>query len=102
MAQSKDSLSDGYTAGVFVYITLELMYLHEKTLQERQQALFLEFHGKSITRLSSYTLASAKEKKATHQPLQPYIRSVCVGHDYPIAFPQLILIHALYTCRDSS
>ena len=28
-----------------------LMYLREKTLQERQQALFLEFHGKSITRL---------------------------------------------------
>ena len=27
------------------------MYLHEKTLQERQQALFLEFHGKGITRL---------------------------------------------------
>ena len=28
-----------------------LMYLHEKTLQERQQALFLEFHCKGITRL---------------------------------------------------
>ena len=28
-----------------------LMYLREKTLQERQQALFLEFHGKGITRL---------------------------------------------------
>ena len=27
------------------------MYLREKTLQERQQALFLEFHGKGITRL---------------------------------------------------
>ena len=25
--------------------------LREKTLQERQQALFLEFHGKGITRL---------------------------------------------------
>ena len=25
-----------------------LMYLREKTLQERQQALFLEFHGKDI------------------------------------------------------
>ena len=45
-----------------------LMYLREKTLQERQQALFLEFHGKGVTRLlivlSSYMLASAKEKKA--------------------------------------
>ena len=29
-----------------------LMYLREKTLQERQQALFLEFYGKSITRLN--------------------------------------------------
>ena len=28
-----------------------LMYLRKKTLQERQQALFLEFHGKGITRL---------------------------------------------------
>ena len=28
-----------------------LMYLRDKTLQERQQALFLEFHGKGITRL---------------------------------------------------
>ena len=28
-----------------------LMYLHEKTLQEKQQALFLEFHGKGITGL---------------------------------------------------
>ena len=28
-----------------------LMYLREKTLLERQQALFLEFHGKGITRL---------------------------------------------------
>ena len=28
-----------------------LMYLREKTLQKRQQALFLEFHGKGITRL---------------------------------------------------
>ena len=27
------------------------MYLCEKTLQERQQALFLEFHGKGFTRL---------------------------------------------------
>ena len=28
-----------------------LMYLREKTLQERQQALFLKFHGKGVTRL---------------------------------------------------
>ena len=28
-----------------------LMYLCEKTLQERQQALVLEFHGKGITRM---------------------------------------------------
>ena len=28
-----------------------LMYLREKTLQERQQALFSEIHGKGITRL---------------------------------------------------
>ena len=27
------------------------MYLRKKTLQERQPALFLEFHGKGITRL---------------------------------------------------
>ena len=27
------------------------MYLREKTLQERQEALFSEFHGKGITRL---------------------------------------------------
>ena len=27
------------------------MYLREKTLQERQQTLVLEFHGKRITRL---------------------------------------------------
>ena len=49
-----------------------LMYLREKTLQERQQALFSEFHGKDITRLLIAVfisvLASAKEKKAAHQP----------------------------------
>ena len=28
-----------------------LMYLREKTLQERQQALFLEFYDKGITKL---------------------------------------------------
>ena len=44
-----EGLSDGYTAGVFALQLL--MYLREKTLQERQQAMFLEFHGKGITRL---------------------------------------------------
>ena len=51
-----------------------LMYLREKTLQERQQALFLEFHGKGITRLVNcclHILASTKEKKAAHRPIQP-------------------------------
>ena len=49
-------ISDGYTAGVFLYIANTgmkqlLMYLSEKTLQERQQALFSEFYGKGFTRL---------------------------------------------------
>ena len=43
---------EGFTQQVSLYQNKQLlMYLHEKTLQERQQALFLEFHGKSITRL---------------------------------------------------
>ena len=43
---------EGFTQQVFLYWNEQLlMYLHEKTLQERQQALFLEFHGKGITRL---------------------------------------------------
>ena len=46
------------------------MDLRQKTLQERQQASILEFHGKGITRLSSYA-ASAKEKKAAHRPIRP-------------------------------
>ena len=42
----------GFTQQVSLYWNEQLlMYLHEKTLQERQQALFLEFHGKGITRL---------------------------------------------------
>ena len=56
MGMQCEGLSDGYTAGVFVYIANTgmkqlLMYLREKTLQERQRALLLEFHGKGITRL---------------------------------------------------
>ena len=43
---------EGFTQQVSLYWNEQLlMYLHEKTLQERQQALFLEFHGKGITRL---------------------------------------------------
>ena len=49
-----------------------LIYLREKTLQERQQALFSEFHSKGITSLLIVVfiimLASAKEKKAAHRP----------------------------------
>ena len=42
---------EGFTQQVSLYWNEQLlMYLHDKTLQERQQALFLEFHG--ITRLS--------------------------------------------------
>ena len=43
---------EGFTQQVSLYWNEQLlMYLHEKTLQERHQALFLEFHGKGITRL---------------------------------------------------
>ena len=43
---------EGFTQQVSLYWNEQLLiYLHEKTLQERQQALFLEFHGKGITRL---------------------------------------------------
>ena len=38
---------EGFTQQMSLYWNEQLlMYLHEKTLQERQQALFLEFHGK--------------------------------------------------------
>ena len=41
-----------FTQQVSLYWNEQLLiYLHEKTLHERQQALFLEFHGKGITRL---------------------------------------------------
>ena len=43
---------EGFTQQVSLYWNEQLlMYLRKKTLQERQQALFLEFHGKGITRL---------------------------------------------------
>ena len=43
---------EGFTQQVSLYWNEQLlMYLREKTLQDRQQALFLEFHGKDITRL---------------------------------------------------
>ena len=43
---------EGFIQQVSLYRNEQLlMYLHEKTLQERQQALFLEFHSKDITRL---------------------------------------------------
>ena len=71
-----------------------LVYLREKTLQERQQALFLEFHGKGITRLliDVFIYAGISEGKESCSS----IRSVCVARDYPDAFPQTILIHALH------
>ena len=70
-----EGLSDSYTAGVFVYNTgmrQLLIHLREKTLQEGQQALFLECHSKGITRLLIVVfimVASAKEKKAAHRPI---------------------------------
>ena len=52
-----------------------LMYIHEKTLQKRQQALFLEFHSKGTYHKTVncflHMLASAKEKKAAHRPIRP-------------------------------
>ena len=43
---------EGFTRQVSLYWNEQLlMYLHEKTLQERQQALFLEFDSKGTTRL---------------------------------------------------
>ena len=43
---------EGFTQQVSLYWNEQLlMYLRKKTLQERQQALFLEFHGKDITKL---------------------------------------------------
>ena len=62
-----------------------LVYLLEKTLQERQQALFLEFHSKGITRLLIVVficcISEGKESCLS-------IRSICVARDYPDAFPQ--------------
>ena len=43
---------EGFIQQVSLYWNEQLLiYLLEKTLQERQQALFLEFYGKGITRL---------------------------------------------------
>ena len=73
MGMQCEGLSDGYTAGVLcLYNTGMKQLLREKTLQERQRALLLEFHGKGITRLNCclHMLASAKEKKAAHRPIQ--------------------------------
>ena len=70
------------------------MYLREKTLQERQQALFLQFYGEDITRLLIviFIYAGISEGKGNCSS----IRSVCVACNYPDAFPQSILIHVLH------
>ena len=63
-----------------------LMYLREKTLQERQQALFLEFHGKGITRLLIVVFIYADAGISEGKESCSSIRSVCVARDYPDAF----------------
>ena len=50
-----------------------LIHVREKSLQERQQALFRisrqRYH--KIVNYCFHMLASAKEKKAAHRPIQP-------------------------------
>ena len=77
-----------------------LMYLREKTLQDRQQALFLEFHGRGITRLLIVVFICWHQRRKRKLLIDQYDhrleRSVCVARDYPDAFPQSILILALH------
>ena len=77
-----------------------LMYLREKTLQERQQALFLEFHGKGITRLLIVVFICWHQRRKRKLLIDQYdhrLEGVCVACDYLDAFPQSILIHALHS-----
>ena len=75
MAHAAEGLSDGCTAGVFLCNTgvkQLLMDLREKSLQERQQALFRisrQRYYKTVNCL--HMLASVKEKKAVHRPIRP-------------------------------
>ena len=70
-----------------------LMDLRQKPLQERQQALFLEFHGKGITRLLICCLHMLHQRRKRKLLIDQYDHS---ARDYPDAFPQSILIHALH------
>ena len=77
-----------------------LMYLCEKTLQERYVISFvLEFHGKGITKLLIVVFISWHQQKKRKLLIDQYdhrLEGVCVALDYPDAFPQLILIHSLH------
>ena len=76
VAHAAEGLSDGCTAGVFLYNTgvkQLLMDLREKSLQERQQALFRisrQGYYKTVN-CCLHMLASVKEKKAVHRPIRP-------------------------------
>ena len=62
---------EGFTQQASWYWDKQLLiYLHDKILQERQQALLLEFHGKGITRqlivaVSSYAGISKGEESCS-------------------------------------
>ena len=72
-----------------------LMYLREKTLQDRQQALVLEFHGRLLMVVFVCWHQRRKRKLLINQynhRLDVYALHVIIQmhSDYPDAFPQLI------------